>query len=258
MKVVILCGGLGTRLGEETHTRPKPMVEIGRRPILWHIMRTFAAQGQQDFVLCLGYKGEVIKHYFLNYTFLNSDVTVQLGREASVQVHRAPDETGWTVTMVDTGLETQTGARIRRVAPHLQNEPFLLTYGDGVSDVPIEGLLAFHRAHGKLVTITGVRPPSRFGELLVDGDRVLEFSEKPMTSAGFINGGFFVMEPGALEYLSEEPSCVLERAPLERLANDGQLMVYRHEGCWQCMDTLRDVKTLETLWSSGRAPWKVW
>jgi glucose-1-phosphate cytidylyltransferase len=258
VKIVILCGGLGTRLSEETGARPKPMVEIGGRPILWHIMRGFAARGFREFVLCLGYRADVVRTWFLNFAWLVCDVTVEIGPSPVVEYHQAPEELGWKVTLADTGLDAMTGCRLHRVAGHLSGGPFLLTYGDGVSDIPLARLLEFHRAHGRLATVTGVHPPSRFGELLVDGDRVLDFSEKPLTSQGLINGGFFVMERGVLDYVSGDPSCVLEREPLERLARDGQLMVYRHDGFWQCMDTMRDVKTLEALWASGKAPWKVW
>ncbi len=254
MRVAILCGGFGTRLREETDVRPKPMVEIGGRPILWHIMRGYAARGFTEFVLALGYKSEVIKRYVLDYYHLQSQLTVSL-RSGAVEVHDGGRE-DWTVHLVDTGLDTQTGGRVKRLARWLGDGPFMLTYGDGVSDVNVADLLAFHRKHGKLATVTAVRPPARFGGLVFDGDLVREFTEKPQVGEGWINGGFFVMEPGVLDYIQGDQT-YLEREPLERLAKDGQLVAFRHDGFWQCMDTLRDLKLLESLWESGRAPWKV-
>jgi glucose-1-phosphate cytidylyltransferase len=258
MQVMILCGGMGTRLREETEVRPKPMVEIGGRPILWHIMKSYAVHGFTDFVICLGYKGERIKEYFLNYEAMNNDFTVELGRRESVAIHHGHQEHGWKVTLVDTGYNTATGARIKRAARYLTADRFMLTYGDGVSNVDLRRLLAFHEAQRTLATVTGVHPASRFGELLVNGARVHQFSEKPQTHEGIINGGFFVFERGALDYLSEDPACTLEREPLERLAADGQLSVYRHDGFWQCMDTYRDYQLLNQLWESGSAAWKLW
>jgi glucose-1-phosphate cytidylyltransferase len=258
MQVMILCGGMGTRLREETEVRPKPMVEVGGRPILWHIMKSYAVYGFTDFVICLGYKGDRIKEYFLNYEAMNNDFTVELGRRESIAIHHGHQELGWRVTLVDTGYNTATGGRIKRAARYLTDGRFMLTYGDGVSNVDLRRLLAFHEAQGTLATVTGVHPASRFGELLVNGERVRQFSEKPQTHEGVINGGFFVLECGALDYLSDDPACVLEREPLERLAADGQLAVYRHDGFWQCMDTYRDYQLLNQLWASGGAEWKQW
>ncbi|MRR36345.1 glucose-1-phosphate cytidylyltransferase [bacterium] len=255
MKVAILAGGVGTRLVEETEVKPKPMVEIGGRPILWHIMKHYAHYGHSDFVIALGYKGEVIKKYMVDYCSLNSDLTVNL-RTGKVDVHGGvhPD---WTVQLVDTGIATLTGGRIKRLAPHLSGSTFMLTWGDGVSDVNLKDLLAFHRSHGKLATMTAVRPPARFGHLVFEGDQVAQFSEKPQTMEGWINGAFFVLEPGVFEYIDGDET-QWEREPLERLAAEGQLMAYRHTSFWQCMDTLRDKKLLEELWQKGNAPWKVW
>jgi glucose-1-phosphate cytidylyltransferase len=255
MKVAILCGGLGTRIREETELRPKPMVEVGGRPILWHIMRGYAARGFTEFVLALGYKSEVVKHYFLDYYNLQSHLTVSL-KTGAIAVHDSERE-DWAVHLVDTGLQTQTGGRLKRLARWLADGTFMLTYGDGVADVNAADVLAFHRRHGRLATVTAVRPPARFGGLLFDGDLVREFTEKPQVGEGWINGGFFVMEPGVLDYIQGDDT-YLEREPLERLAKDGQLAAYRHDGFWQCMDTLRDLRMLESLWESGRAPWKVW
>jgi glucose-1-phosphate cytidylyltransferase len=255
MKVAILCGGFGTRIREETEARPKPMVEVGGRPILWHIMHGYAARGFKEFVLALGYKSDVIKRYFLDYYHLQSHLTVSLGTGA-IHAHDGERE-DWTVHLVDTGLGTQTGGRVKRLSSWLRDGTFMLTYGDGVSDVNVADVLAFHKEHGKLATVTAVRPPARFGGLLCNGDLVREFTEKPQMGEGWINGGFFVMEPGVLDYIHGDET-YLERAPLERLANDGQLVAFRHDGFWQCMDTLRDLKLLESLWDSGRAPWKVW
>ena len=258
MKVVILCGGQGTRFREETEFRPKPMVEIGDRPILWHIMKHYAHHGMKDFVLCLGYKGQVIKDFFLNYEAHVTDLTLRLGRQRAVEYHGGHAEDDWTVTLAETGPTAQTGARIRRGARYLEAGPFCATYGDGVSDVDLEKLVAFHRVHGKLATVTGVRPRSRFGELNVAGNQVVSFAEKPATDA-MISGGFFVFEREfADRYLTDEDGLILEHEPLQRLAADGQLMVYQHHGFWQSMDTYRDWKLLEDLWCSGRAPWKVW
>ncbi|HET7218705.1 MAG TPA: glucose-1-phosphate cytidylyltransferase [Vicinamibacterales bacterium] len=258
MQTLILCGGMGTRLREETEYRPKPMVEIGGRPILWHIMKCYAAHGFTDFVLCLGYRGETIKEYFLNYEAMNNDFTIELGKPNAVCYHDAHGENGWRVTLVDTGLQTMTGARIKRASRHVSGDRFMVTYGDGVSNVDLRNLVAFHERAGTLATVTGVHPSSRFGELMVTGDRVSQFSEKPQTHKGLINGGFFVFERQALEYLSDDANCVLEREPLERLSNDGQLAVYQHAGFWQCMDTYRDYQHLNHLWESGGAEWKQW
>jgi glucose-1-phosphate cytidylyltransferase len=255
MKVAILAGGVGTRLAEETEVKPKPMVEIGGRPILWHIMMHYSHYGFGEFVVALGYKGEVIKRYMVDYCSLNSNLTVRLQTgEVELNGGYRPD---WTVELVDTGVSTLTGGRIKRLAPYLGDGTFMLTWGDGVSDVNLRDLLAFHRAHGRLATLTAVRPPARFGHLDLDGDRVVEFSEKPQTREGWINGAFFVLEPGALDYIDGDDT-QWEREPMERLARDGQLMAYRHTSFWQCMDTLRDKRLLETLWEGGRAPWKIW
>lgn len=256
MKVVILCGGLGTRLRDETEFRPKPMVEVAGRPLLWHIMKIYAHFRHDEFVLALGYKGEVIKEYFLNYEAMTRDVTVRLGESPRVTLHGSPLES-WTVTLADTGATAMTGARVKRVARHVPDETFLLTYGDGVADVDLHRLVAFHRRHGRIATVTGVRPPSRFGELLTSGTRVVEFSEKPATAHGHINGGFFVFDRRVFDYLSDDDGCVLEREPLERLAKDGELEMYAHDGYWHCMDTPRDLQHLHEAWQRG-APWKVW
>jgi glucose-1-phosphate cytidylyltransferase len=258
IQTVILCGGMGTRLREETEYRPKPMVEIGGRPILWHIMKLYARAGFTDFVLCLGYKGEVIKDYFLKYEAMNNDFTIRLGERDTIAYHNEHTEGGWSVTLADTGQNVMTGARIKRAARYLTADTFLVTYGDGVSDVDISGLVAFHRQRGTVGTITGVRPTSRFGELITSGQRVTEFNEKPQTHEGLVNGGFFVFNRTFLDYLSDDPGCVLEKEPLEGLVRDNQLSVYRHPGFWQCMDTYRDYQYLNQLWDAGNAPWKTW
>lgn len=261
IKVMILCGGRGTRLREHTETRPKPMVEIGGRPILWHIMKGYSHHGFSNFILCLGYKGDIIKNYFLNYESMNRDVTVRTGRSPSIEHHGDSDDVeAWTTTLAETGQDTMTGRRIGRAARYLGRDDttFAVTYGDGVSDVDLTAALAFHRRHGKLATVTGVKPPSRFGELYTEGTRVVAFSEKPIISHAHISGGFFFFERDFLRYLTEDDGCVLERGPLERCAADGQLHVFRHEGYWQCMDTYRDWEGLEREWVQGTAPWKVW
>ncbi|HEX6048191.1 MAG TPA: glucose-1-phosphate cytidylyltransferase [Gemmatimonadaceae bacterium] len=255
MKVIILSGGYGTRLQEETSLKPKPMVEIGGRPMLWHIMGIYAAYGFKEFVIALGYRAEVVRSYFLHYRQIHSDITVCLG-DGSVAAEK-PAAEDWTIHLIDTGDGTGTGGRIRRLADWIGDETFMLTYGDGVADIDIRRLVAFHKAHGKLATITAVRPPSRFGGLRLDGDAVLEFEEKPQIGEGWINGGFFVLEPQVLTHIPADDT-LWERGPLESLAAAGELRAYRHEGFWQPMDTLRDVRLLESLWSEGRAPWKVW
>lgn len=256
MKVVILAGGLGTRLSEETVLKPKPMVEIGDMPILWHIMKIYSAHGFNDFVICLGYKGYVVKEYFANYFLHKSDVTINL-KENAMQVHDSYAEP-WNITLVDTGLDTMTGGRIRRVKAHLNNKPFLLTYGDGVSDVDIRESVEFHRSHGRLCTVTAVQPSGRFGAINMDAaDEVLSFTEKPRGDGAWINGGFFVCEPGVLNYI-EKDSTIWEREPMERIANDQQMQAYKHHGFWKPMDTLRDKMELENNWASGQAPWKLW
>jgi glucose-1-phosphate cytidylyltransferase len=255
MKVAILAGGAGSRLAEETQIKPKPMVEIGGQPILWHIMRHYAHYGFKDFVIALGYKGEIIKKYMVDYCALHSNLKINLGTGAvTMNGGYKPD---WTVELIDTGISTMTGGRIKRLAPHLGNETFMLTWGDGVSDVNLHDLLAFHRSHGKLATLTAVRPPARYGHMIFEGHRVAQFTEKPQTVEGWINGAFFVLEPGIFDYI-EDDSTQWEREPLENLARDGQLMAYCHSSFWQCMDTLREKHILETLWQSGKAPWKVW
>jgi len=255
MKVVILAGGRGTRIAEETAARPKPMVEIGGKPLLWHIMSIYAVHGHRDFLVACGYKGDMIKEYFRNAYLHASDFVINLSDGAVEMLN--PPQLDWKVGLVDTGLDTMTGGRLRRLAPWLRDETFMATYGDGVADVDVGALLAFHRRHGRLMTITAVRPPARFGGLVLEEDRVREFSEKPQTESGWINGGFFVCEPGFLDYLDDDHA-VLEREPLERAAADGQLMAYRHTGFWQPMDTLREKELLESLWAAGRAPWKTW
>jgi glucose-1-phosphate cytidylyltransferase len=255
MKVVILAGGLGSRLQEETTVKPKPMVEIGEQPILWHIMNIFSAYGYREFLIALGYRGEVIKNYFLNYYYLRNDLSINLSN-GKVDVHDG-DRDDWLIHLIDTGLRTQTGGRLGRLARWIGNEPFMMTYGDGVASIDIRDLVAFHRSHGKLATVTAVRPPARFGGLNFDGDRVVQFLEKPQIGEGWINGGFFVLEPGVLDYI-EGDETVFERNPLERLAVEGQLVAYKHDEFWQSMDTMRDVKFLESLWGSAKAPWKVW
>ncbi len=259
MKVVILCGGQGTRLREETNVRPKPMVEIGTHPILWHIMKIYSAYGLNDFVLCLGYKGQLIKDYFINFRLHTSDCTVSLGEHSAVEIHPNEKIENWTVTLAETGENTQTGGRIHRVKKYLNDEPFCLTYGDGLGNVDIGELLKFHRSHGKIGTVTGVRPPGRFGELEIADQQVKVFAEKPQVTQGLINGGFFVFEPEFVEkYLSDDETLTLESTPLQKLAEDGELMVFPHEGFWQPMDTFREWKMLETFWNEGDAPWKVW
>ena len=252
MKVIILAGGFGTRLSEYTETIPKPMVTVGGKPILWHIMRSYAYFGHKDFYLALGYKSEVIKEYFLNYRSLNADFTVDLS-SGSVEPHQI-DDTDWRVTLVQTGLESMTGGRVKRLQSFIGNEPFMLTYGDGVADIDLDALLTFHKSHGKMVTISAVHPGARFGELEMQDQKVIAFQEKPQTGQGWINGGYFIIEPEFFELISND-STVLEREPLEKAAEMGELMAYCHDGYWQCMDTKRDKDHLEELWSSGMAPW---
>ncbi|MCQ3936019.1 MAG: glucose-1-phosphate cytidylyltransferase [Chloroflexi bacterium] len=255
MKVVILAGGFGTRLSEETEVRPKPMVEIGGRPILWHIMKIYAAHGFKEFILALGYKGEFIKNYFINYRQLQRNLTVCL-KDGSVEVHDGESE-DWTIHLVDTGPKTETGGRIKRLASLIGNERFMMTYGDGVSNVDISGLVRFHEEQGKLATVTAVRPPARFGGMVLANNHVVEFKEKPQIGEGWINGGFFVLEPQVLSYISGDATD-FERESVEMLVAENQLAAFRHQGFWQCMDTLRDVRYLQGMWQSGEAPWKVW
>ncbi|MEA2345392.1 MAG: glucose-phosphate cytidylyltransferase [Thermoanaerobaculia bacterium] len=258
MHVVILCGGQGTRLREETEFRPKPLVEVGGRPILWHIMKSYAHHGFQDFVLCLGYRASAFKEYFLNYEAMNNDFTICLGQNHRITYHDAHREQDYKVTLADTGLNTMTGARIKMVERHVSGDTFMATYGDGVSDVDITRLLAFHRAHGRLATLTTVRPVSRFGviELGADG-RVVDFAEKPNVK-GWINAGFFVFERRVFDYLDIDPNCILEREPLEKLAHDGELIAYQHDGFFYAMDTYREYLYLNELWARDEAPWAVW
>lgn len=262
MKVMILCGGQGTRLREQTEVRPKPMVEIGGRPILWHIMKLYAFHGITDFILCLGYKAKVIKEYFLNYEAMNSDFTVELGNKAGIQLHGdGSGEDSWRITLADTGEDAMTGARVARASKYLDadDETFMVTYGDGLANVNIRELLEFHREHGRMATLTGVRPPSRFGEVQCDAEhRITTFSEKPQIGQGLINGGFFCFHRDFLKYLNASPDCVLERQPLETCAAEGQLCAFEHLGYWQCMDTYRDWMSLDEQWKNGSAPWKVW
>ena len=255
VKIAILAGGVGSRLAEETETKPKPMIEIGGKPILWHIMMHYHHYGFNQFVIALGYKGEVIKKYMADYCTLAGNLTVDIrrGQLRLANVNRP----NWIVDLVDTGTPTLTGGRIKRLKPYLGSDTFMLTWGDGVSDVDLRKLLAFHRSHGKLATLTAVRPPARFGHLTLRGDEVIEFSEKSQTREGWINGAFFILEPGVMDYIDGDDT-QWEKEPLERLAIDGQLRAYQHTSFWQCMDTLRDKRLLENLWQSGNAPWKVW
>lgn len=258
MKAVIFAGGLGTRISEESYLKPKPMIEIGEKPILWHLMKIFEAQGFTDFIICLGYKSSMIKEYFLNYYVYNSDVTINL-QTNSFEVHRNNSEK-FRVTLVDTGLHTCTAGRLKRVQHYVGNEEFILTYGDGLADVNMAQLLEYHASHGKIATVTAVQPAGRFGLLGVDNqDRVTSFTEKPAGDGGWINGGFFVLKPEVFSYLSDTPDTVMwEQFPLEQLAHDGELMAYKHHGFWKCMDAMRDKEELEHLWQSGHAQWKIW
>ena len=256
MKTIILAGGLGSRLTEETTLRPKPMVEIGGKPILWHIMNIYAHHGANEFIVALGYRGEVIKEYFLNFYAQNNDLTVDLS-SGKTTIHDGK-QPAWTVHLVDTGPQTQTGGRVKRLKAWLgSDDTFMMTYGDGVADVDVRALIAFHKSHGKLATVTTVRPPARFGGIVFEGDRVDQFTEKPQTGEGWINGGFFVLNRRVIDYVDGDAT-LWERDPMERLAADGQLMAYRHQGFWQPMDTLRERKVLEDLWAAGNAPWKCW
>ena len=257
MKTVILCGGLGTRLRQETEFRPKPTIEIGGRPILWHIMKLYAHFGHSDFVLALGYKGDLIRSYFLNYEAMTQDTTIRLGGEPRLTLHGATREP-WTITLADTGAPAMTGARVKQLQRYLSDDTFMATYGDGIADIDLAALLAFHQRHGRIATVTGVRPPSRFGELVTDGSQVVGFTEKPILQGGsYINGGFFVFNKAVFDYLSEDDQCALEGEPLERLAAAGQLEVFAHNGYWQCVDTPRDIDAMEHAWHSD-APWKLW
>ena len=258
MQVVILCGGVGTRLREETEFRPKPMVNIGSYPILWHIMKYYSQFGYKNFILALGYKGETIKNYFCHYELMNNDVTIELGQPEKTRIHYAHDEAGWKITLADTGEKSLKGARLKKVGKYIEGNTFMMTYGDGIADVNINDLLAFHESHGKMATVTGINPAARFGELKIDGDRVETFSEKPQNGDGLINGGFFVFNRKILDYLMVDDSCDLEIGALEQIAREGQLMVYKHRGFWACMDTLRDMEYLNKIWNDGKAKWKIW
>lgn len=258
MKIAILAGGYGTRIAEETEIKPKPMVNIGDKPILWHIMKIYAHYGYNDFVIALGYKGEYIKKYFLDYYSMCNNVKVNLcNGEVTYTKNINNNETSWSVELIDTGLNTLTGGRIKRLSPFLGNKTFMLTWGDGVADINIRDLVSFHKSHGKLATMTAVRPTARYGHLELDGHQVREFSEKPQTAEGWINGAFFVLEPQVFEYIDGDDT-MWEHAPLVNLARDGQLMAYQHTSFWQCMDTLREKHILEKLWNSDNPPWKIW
>jgi glucose-1-phosphate cytidylyltransferase len=256
MKVVILAGGFGTRLSEETGTRPKPMVEIGGKPILWHIMNIYSAYGIREFIVALGYKAEIIKEYFLNFYAINNDITIDLASgETTIHDGNQPQ---WKVHLVDTGLYTQTGGRLKRLQKWLREDKvFMLTYGDGVADINLNALLEFHKSHGKLATVTTVRAPARFGRIIYNGDTITNFYEKPQAAEGWINGGFFVLSPEAINYV-ENDETMWEREPVENLARDNNLLGYRHSGFWSCMDTLKEKNYLEEFWNSGNAPWKIW
>jgi glucose-1-phosphate cytidylyltransferase len=258
MKAVILCGGLGTRLREETEYRPKPMVQIGNKPILWHIMKTYSRYGVKDFVICLGYKGNMIKDYFYNYEIAGRDFTIKLGDRNSIQFHNNPHEHDWCVTLADTGEKAQTGTRVKKIEKYITEDIFMLTYGDGVGNINIKDLLEYHKSHGKIGTMTGVHPSSRFGEFTIKDKQVLEFNEKPQIKEGYINGGYFVFKKEFFNYLNDEDNCILEKEPLENLALEGELMVYPHEGFWQCVDTYRELEILNKLWRTPNPPWKTW
>lgn len=254
VKVVILCGGLGTRMKEETEYRPKPMVGIDGKPILWHIMKIYSYYGFKDFVLCLGYKGEMIKEYFYNYEILNNDFTIELGKR-KIEVHNLHGEVGWKITLVDTGINALKGARLKKIEKYIDNDVFMVTYGDGVANINICDLLEYHKNHGKIATLTGVKPPSRFGTLSIEDNKIKSFIEKPQAIEGLINGGFFVFNKKIFNYLTDDDSCDLEIGTLDRLAEEGELMVYKHLDDWMCMDTVRDMEYLNKLWASGKAFW---
>lgn len=257
MKVVILCGGMGTRLREETEYRPKPMVKIGDRPILWHIMKIYATYGHTDFVLCLGYKSEIIKEYFYNYELLNNDFRVHLGQN-KVEVLSNHGEQSWTVTLVDTGQISLKGARLKRVEKYIKENQFMVTYGDSLGDININKLLDFHKSHGHIGTVTGINPTARFGELKITGQQVTSFHEKPINSTDYVNGGFFVFNKEIFDYLTNDDNCDFEVGPLENIAKAGELMVFKHQGFWACMDNVRDVEYMNRLWNESNVTWKVW
>jgi glucose-1-phosphate cytidylyltransferase len=258
MKTIILCGGKGTRLREETEYRPKPMVHVGNKPVLWHIMKTYAHYGYNEFIICLGYKGNMIKEYFLNYEAMNNDFTIKLGNKDSIRFHNNHLEKDWVVTLADTGEDAQTGARIKKVEKYITDDIFMLTYGDGVGNINIRELIDYHESHGRIGTMTGVHPSSRFGEVAMEDNRVVRFSEKPQTTKGLISGGYFVFKKDFFNYLNADDNCILEKGPLENLALDGELMVYPHEGFWQCVDTYRELEMLNSLWSKTNPPWNIW
>jgi len=258
LDVVILCGGMGSRLKEETEFKPKPMVEIGGKPIIWHIMKYYSHFGFSRFILALGYKGEYIKKYFYDYGLLSSDLTIVLDPKVAPRIHNISQENHWEITCVDTGLNTLKGGRVKRLEPYIKSRDFLLTYGDGVCDVDLKALISFHRAHGKTGTVTAVRPPSRFGEMRIEGKAVREFEEKPQLTTGYINGGYFIFKREFLDRLTFDEGCDLEFGALQELSHAGELMAYKHNGYWQCMDTLRDAEYLNKLWRADKSPWKVW
>ena len=258
MKVVILCGGKGTRLREETEFRPKPMVKIGGKPILWHIMKTYSHFGYNEFILCLGYQGNVIKEYFYHYMLHNSDVTIKLGKNQQITMHDTSIEENWTITIVDTGESHLKGARVKKIEPYIEDDSFMVTYGDGVGDIDIKKLVDFHQSNGKIATVTGVSPPSAFGQILAEDSTVIEFNEKPQIKEGIINGGFLIFNRKIFDYLNEDETCDLEMGALEQLTRKKELMVFRHEGGWACMDTYRDTVYLNQLWNNDQAFWKVW
>jgi len=258
MKIVILCGGRGTRLREKTTVQPKPLVEIGNRPILWHIMKIYAHYGFKDFILCLGYKGDIIKQYFLNYIALSSDFTIRLDACSNIEFHNNNEKKDWKVTLVDTGEEAETGARIKRVEKYIDGDLFMVTYGDGLADINIVDLLKFHKLHGRIGTVTGVHPASRFGELEMEDTQIIEFNEKPQVKQGLINGGFFVFDRRFLNYLTKDNDCFMEGKPLKRLSSERELMGYIHNGFWQCVDTCRELELLNNLWKKPNPPWKIW
>lgn len=258
MKIVIFCGGLGTRLREETEFRPKPLVEIGGKPILWHIMKIYSHYGFNDFVLCLGYKGYMIKEYFSHYDLFGKDFTIDLSKKGEPVIHSNHNESDWKITFVDTGENSQKGARLKKIEKYIDGDTFMVTYGDGVADIDINKLLDFHKQHGKMATLTGVHPISRFGELILEGDQIKRFEEKPQNGGQHINGGFFVFNRKIFDYLNDRDDCDLEIGALERVAEDGQLMMFRHDGFWYCMDNLRDTDYLRNIWAEKNAPWKIW
>jgi len=258
LKVVILCGGYGTRIRDVAEDVPKPMIPVGRHPILWHIMKFYASYGFQDFVLCLGYKGDVIRNFFLNYETNTQDFTIELGRRGKIEFHSNHNEDNWSVTLADTGLDAMTGARVARIRKYVGDEDFLLTYGDGVGDIDLDGLISFHRTHGKILTVTGVHPPGRFGELRSHEGRAIEFNEKPQATGGRISGGYFVASSRLFDYLSDDEGLLLEQEPMCQLVDDGELMVYEHNGFWQPMDTSREYQLLSELYEHGKAPWIRW